>query len=103
MGLANRVVPTGTARAAAEALAAELAALPPTCLRSDRASVYEQAGLPLAEAMAVELRYGLATLASGRRWPARPGSPPAPGGTAAPTRCRPNAPPAVRPARGPAG
>ena len=64
-GLADRVVPTGTARAAAEALAAELAALPPTCLRSDRASVYEQAGLPLAEAMAVELRYGLATLASG--------------------------------------
>jgi enoyl-CoA hydratase len=27
--------------------------------------VYEQAGLPLAEAMAVELRYGRATLASG--------------------------------------
>src|SRR5829696_6748207 len=64
-GLADRVVPAGAARAAAEALAAELAALPPTCLRSDRASVYEQAGLPLAEAMAVELRYGMATLASG--------------------------------------
>jgi enoyl-CoA hydratase len=64
-GLADRVVPTGTARQAAEALAAELAALPPTCLRSDRASVYEQVGLPLDEAMAVEFRYGLATLASG--------------------------------------
>ena len=64
-GLADRVVPTGTARSAAEGLAAELAALPPTCLRSDRASVYEQAGLPLAEAMAVEFRYGMTTLASG--------------------------------------
>src|SRR5262245_31242933 len=40
-GLANRVVPSGTAREAAEALAAELAALPQTCLRNDRLSAIE--------------------------------------------------------------
>jgi enoyl-CoA hydratase len=64
-GLADRVVARGTARAAAEALAAELAALPPVCLRNDRASVYDVAGLPLADAMAVEFEHGLRTLASG--------------------------------------
>src|SRR6201996_6788119 len=36
IGLANRVVPKGMAREEAEALAAELAALPQLCLRSDR-------------------------------------------------------------------
>src|ERR1700756_3205862 len=36
LGLVNRVVPVGQARAAAEALAAELAALPQAGLRSDR-------------------------------------------------------------------
>ena len=40
IGLVNRVVPTGTARAAAEALAAELAAFPQQCLQLDRASAY---------------------------------------------------------------
>jgi enoyl-CoA hydratase len=64
-GLADRVVPPGTARAAAEALAAELAALPPVCLRNDRASVYDAAGLSLEEAMRVEFRHGLRTLDSG--------------------------------------
>ncbi|HET7527594.1 MAG TPA: crotonase/enoyl-CoA hydratase family protein, partial [Burkholderiaceae bacterium] len=48
-GLANRVVPSGTAREAAVALAAELAALPQVCLRNDRASVYAQWDLPMAE------------------------------------------------------
>ena len=42
MGLANRVVPAGTALAAAQELAARLAAFPQTCLRTDRASAYEQ-------------------------------------------------------------
>ena len=42
MGLVNRVVPSGTARAAAVALATEVAALPQGCLRSDRASLYAQ-------------------------------------------------------------
>jgi enoyl-CoA hydratase len=65
MGLANRVVPAGQARAAAEALAAGIARFPQGCLRNDRASVYEQQDLPLAQALANEFRRGRATLASG--------------------------------------
>src|SRR6202050_4998201 len=42
IGLANRLVARGKAREAAEELAREIARLPQTCLRSDRASVYEQ-------------------------------------------------------------
>jgi enoyl-CoA hydratase len=59
IGLANRVVPDGTARAAAEALAAELARFPQACLRADRASVYAGEGLPLAAALAAEFARGL--------------------------------------------
>jgi enoyl-CoA hydratase len=44
-GLANRVVPKGAARAAAEQLAAELAAFPQAALLADRRSVYENAPL----------------------------------------------------------
>ncbi len=65
IGLATRVVPAGTARQAAEALAAELAALPQTCLRSDRASLLSSLGMWEADALADELSWGLATLASG--------------------------------------
>src|SRR5262245_47681779 len=65
IGLVDRVVPPGTARAAAEALAAELAALPQIALRADRLGAYEQAGLPLDAALAVELRHGKAALAEG--------------------------------------
>lgn len=65
MGLANRVVADGTAREAAEALAAELARLPQTCLRHDRLSSYEQWDLPLPQAMANEFTRGLKTLESG--------------------------------------
>jgi enoyl-CoA hydratase len=64
MGLANRVVPTGRARAEAERLAAELAAFPRTCLREDRLSVLEQDGQPEAEAMAGEYRHGQVSLAA---------------------------------------
>ena len=42
IGLANRVVPSGTTRAAAEALALTLAEFPQAGLRSDRKSVLEQ-------------------------------------------------------------
>ena len=51
MGLANRVVATGTARQAAEALAQEIAQFPQHCLRNDRLSVYEQQGLILEAAL----------------------------------------------------
>ena len=65
MGLVNRVVADGTARAEAEALAHELAKFPQTCLRSDRMSSYEQLDLAFDEALRNELRHGLAALAEG--------------------------------------
>lgn len=52
LGLANRVVPKGTARAAAEQLAAELAAFPQAALLADRRSALENSTLDdLAEAL----------------------------------------------------
>ena len=65
MGLANRVVPRGCARAAAEELARELAALPQICLRGDRLSAYESLDLDLSEALLNELRHGIRSLAAG--------------------------------------
>lgn len=62
IGLVNRVVPDGGGLAAAQALAAELAALPQTCMRSDRRAAYESFGLPLPEALAHEFRLGLETV-----------------------------------------
>jgi enoyl-CoA hydratase len=63
MGLADRVVPPGQARSAAQALAHEIAALPQQCLRSDRASTLEGGWLGEDEAMANEFRRGIAVLA----------------------------------------
>jgi enoyl-CoA hydratase len=65
IGLANRVVPDGTARAAAVALAHELAALPQACLRSDRRSAYEQGDRTLREALVHEFALGLRTIEAG--------------------------------------
>ena len=62
IGLANRVVAPGAARAAAEELAAELARLPQACLRSDRRSVYDALGLDEPAALAGEFGHGLAVL-----------------------------------------
>jgi enoyl-CoA hydratase len=62
MGLANRVVPTGTARTAAEELAREIAGFPQACLRGDRLSALEQDGLTEADAIRNELRHGLVSL-----------------------------------------
>jgi len=64
MGLANRVVPRGQAREAAEALAREIAAHPQDCLRSDRQSAYEQFGLSLEDALGREFELGRRSLAS---------------------------------------
>jgi enoyl-CoA hydratase len=64
MGLVDRVVPAGEARAAAEALARSLAALPQTCMREDRLSAYESLDLPFREALANEWRRGMRSLAS---------------------------------------
>ncbi|MBB5784567.1 crotonase/enoyl-CoA hydratase family protein [Nonomuraea jabiensis] len=61
-GLANRLVPDGTARRQAEELAREIARFPQTCLRGDRLSALEQEGLSEAEAMRNELRHGLVSM-----------------------------------------
>ncbi|MER6733229.1 crotonase/enoyl-CoA hydratase family protein [Streptomyces puniciscabiei] len=71
MGLANRVVPTGRARAEAEALAAAIARFPQACLRSDRASVLDQEGLDEEAALRAELRYGAGVLAESAEGAAR--------------------------------
>ncbi|MGI5472066.1 crotonase/enoyl-CoA hydratase family protein [Streptomyces sp. CA-132043] len=71
IGLANRVVPKGRARAEAEALAAEIARFPQGCLRGDRASVREQAGRTEEDAMTAELRYGVASLTQAAEGAAR--------------------------------
>jgi enoyl-CoA hydratase len=54
IGLANRVVPKGQARQAAEDLAAELARFPQGCLRADRLSALRQWGHTEAQAMDAE-------------------------------------------------
>jgi enoyl-CoA hydratase len=56
IGLANRVVPTGQSREAAEELAAELARSPQGCLRADRLSVLYQWGH--SEAAALDFEFG---------------------------------------------
>lgn len=67
IGLVNRVVPTGTARAAAEALAAELAAFPQQCLQLDRASAYGAFDGDVPEALRAEFDRGVQALdAEGR-------------------------------------
>ena len=65
MGLANRLVPRGTARAAAVALAKDLARFPQRCLRADRLSSYEQWSLGLDAALLAETRGGMAVIQSG--------------------------------------
>jgi enoyl-CoA hydratase len=65
MGLVNRVVPDGQALTATVGLAHELAGLPQAGLRNDRLSAIEQWDLAEPEAVANELRRGMATLASG--------------------------------------
>ena len=77
MGLVSRVVPKGEGRAAAEALAHEIARFPQACMKADRLSAYRQwdealptalrheaeSGLPVIEAEALA---GAARFAGGR-------------------------------------
>jgi enoyl-CoA hydratase len=65
MGLANRLVRRGEAVAHAIALAKEIAAFPQTCLRADRLSALRQWDLEEQDAIANEMRGGLAVIASG--------------------------------------
>ncbi len=65
IGLANRIVPDGTARQAAEALAQQLAEFPQLCLRHDRLSAYEQWNFSIPEALANEFDHGMIPLSQG--------------------------------------
>jgi len=64
IGLANRIAPDGTSRAAAERLALEIAGFPQGCMLADRASAYAQWDLPLAEALRREGRRGAPVIAA---------------------------------------
>jgi enoyl-CoA hydratase len=65
IGLVDRVVPTGTARAAAEELARSLSGFPQECMRNDRLSVLDQEGRDEADALRVEYGYGVRSLGAG--------------------------------------
>jgi enoyl-CoA hydratase len=65
MGLANRLVPKGTALEAALALARGLAKFPQAALRSDRLSSYEQWHLDLTDALVGEFHHGMHVVRSG--------------------------------------
>jgi enoyl-CoA hydratase len=57
-GLADRVVPDGRTRQAAETLAAEIARFPQICLRADRMSAHLQWGQDIAVALREEAQRG---------------------------------------------
>lgn len=65
IGLINRIIPEGSARKEAEALARTIAAFPQICLRSDRRALREGVGAPTDEAMRREFELGMETIASG--------------------------------------
>ena len=70
MGLANRVVPNGKSRDAAEELARQIAGFPQECMRNDRLSAHEQFSLEADRAMRHEFDLGMKSLASGDLGPA---------------------------------
>ena len=59
IGMCERVVAPGEARAAAEALAQEIARFPQAAVRADRATVHETHGLSLREGMRREWANGV--------------------------------------------
>lgn len=63
IGLVDRVVPRGEALAQAQALARQIAAFPQTCLRSDRAAVYDALPCSVQEGLAIEFEHGERALA----------------------------------------
>ena len=64
IGLANRVVPDGSALEEAMALAQQISRFPQKCMRSDRLSAIAQWDLPHDEAMQLETQYGLDVIRS---------------------------------------
>lgn len=71
IGLANRRCATGQALATAQALAAEIAAFPALCMRTDRHTAYDQWGMALSVALQLEGRRGEAPVRQGARDGAR--------------------------------
>jgi len=71
IGLCNRVVPTGQALDGALQLARQLAAFPQPTLLADRASVYAQWDLPLADALHQEWQRGRHCIGVGLQGAAR--------------------------------
>ena len=67
MGLANRLVPEGQARAESERLAAGIARFPSLCMRADRASAFAQWDQTLADALRAEARGGAEPIGHGAR------------------------------------
>jgi len=66
MGLANRLVPNGSARAEAIAIAKQISQFPQTCIRADRLSALRQWDIAdEEEAIANEMRGGLEVIGSG--------------------------------------
>jgi len=67
IGLADRVVADGDARAAAEELARELSRFPQETMLADRASVFDGLGRPLDDALRSEFARGVPVLDEARR------------------------------------
>jgi len=65
MGLANRIVDTGSALEEAVSLGKQLAAFPQGCLRADRLSAYQQWSMPLSSALEAEVTRGMEVIRSG--------------------------------------
>lgn len=65
IGLANRLVEPGTARKEAETLAAQIAAFPQACLRSDREAVYRGFDMDFDNGMKLEFMFGSNVIRSG--------------------------------------
>jgi enoyl-CoA hydratase len=62
IGLVDRMVPNGRARAAAVELAASIARFPQATVRSDRMAVLEGEGRPIEEGLQIEKRWGLGVM-----------------------------------------
>ena len=70
-GLANRLVPAGTALAASITLATEISEFPQLCLKADRHSAIAQWGMPIADALAAEAAGGVEPLLAATEGAAR--------------------------------
>lgn len=64
IGLCEKITPEGDARAAAEAMAAEIARFPQEAVRADRAAIIATRGMPVREALEYEWRNGLDAIAN---------------------------------------